>query len=60
MLGWVTDRTGGLQFTQGGKVPQSKAVWDAQRTRLQAVGFRVHAYKPRGNFTSESFDNPCF
>jgi hypothetical protein len=44
MLGWVTDGTGALRFTQGGSVPQSKAVWESQRTRLQALGFRVHAY----------------
>lgn len=44
MLGWVTDHSGSLEFTQGGAVPESKALWVAQRTKLQALGFRVHAY----------------
>lgn len=44
MLGWVTDGTGSLHFTQGSTVPQSRALWEAQRSRLQALGFRVHAY----------------
>ena len=44
MLGWVTDHSGSLEFTQGGAVPESKAKWASQRTKLQALGFRVHAY----------------
>lgn len=44
MLGWVTDNTCDLHFTQGGPVPQSKALWSSQRSLLQTMGFRVHAY----------------